>query len=142
VLDLSGATIEQVASPPIAPSKSAVDLAHLFRMTLGDRALEREILQLFSRQTDMLMARMQDAAPASVAAMAHTLKGSARGIGAWRVAHAADVVELAVAAGRRNVEQDANEDRRHDLATAVEVLRSAADETRTAIADLLGLRRA
>lgn len=142
MLDLLGATIEQVASPTIAPSKSAVDLAHLFRMTLGDRALEREILQLFSRQTDMLMARMQDAAPASVAAMAHTLKGSARGIGAWRVADAADVVELAVAAGRRNVEQEPKPDRRPDLATAVEALRSAADETRTAIADLLRSRPA
>jgi len=142
VLDLLGATIEQVASPTIAPSKSAVDLAHLFRMTLGDRALEREILQLFSRQTEMLMARMQDAAPASIAAMAHTLKGSARGIGAWRVADAADAVELAVAAGRRNVEQEPKPDRRHDLATAVEALRSAADETRTVIADLLGSRRA
>jgi HPt (histidine-containing phosphotransfer) domain-containing protein len=140
VLDLLGATIEQVASPTIAPSKSAVDLAHLCRMTLGDRALEREILQLFSRQTDMLMARMQDAAPASVAAMAHTLKGSARGIGAWRVADAADVVELAVAAGRRNVEQEPKPDRRPDLATAVEALRSAADETRAAIADLLRSR--
>jgi HPt (histidine-containing phosphotransfer) domain-containing protein len=52
------------------------------------------VLTLFERQAAVLLARMPDSAPAVVAAFAHTLKGSARGIGAWRVAEAADAVEL------------------------------------------------
>ena len=37
------------AEAPKAPSQ-AVDLAHLSRYTLGERALEREVLDLFSTQ--------------------------------------------------------------------------------------------
>src|ERR1041384_778223 len=52
----------------IAPDDRAIDLVHLARTTLGDRALEREVLQLFDRQSSMLIARMRGAAPAAVAA--------------------------------------------------------------------------
>ena len=72
----------------------AIDLAHLARMTLGDSDLEAEVLALFQRQADLLLARMTSAPPAQTAAFAHTLKGSARGIGAWRVAAAAQAVEV------------------------------------------------
>jgi HPt (histidine-containing phosphotransfer) domain-containing protein len=75
----------------------AIDRAHLARMTLGDQSLEREVLQLFDRQSEILLARMNDAPPAAVAALAHTMKGSARGIGAWPVAQAAEAVEEAAA---------------------------------------------
>jgi hypothetical protein len=69
-------------------------------MTLGDRSLEREVLALFDRQADMLLARMREGNAAVVAASAHTLKGSARGIGAWCVARAAEAVEKGSAAER------------------------------------------
>ncbi|MGE0749655.1 MAG: Hpt domain-containing protein [Variibacter sp.] len=72
-----------------------IDLVHLARSTLGDRSLEREVLALFERQAAILLQRMQDAEPAMLAGLAHTLKGSARGIGAWRVAAAAEQVEAA-----------------------------------------------
>jgi HPt (histidine-containing phosphotransfer) domain-containing protein len=72
-----------------------VDRAHLARMTMGDQRLEAEVLALFDRQATLLLARMAGAAPAAVAALAHTLKGSARGIGMWRVAAAAEAVEQA-----------------------------------------------
>ena len=36
-----------------------IDLVHLARMTLGDRGLEREVLELFDRQAGMLIVRMQ-----------------------------------------------------------------------------------
>ena len=62
-------------------------------MTLGERSLEREVLQLFDRQSTLLLARMRAADAGGVGALAHTLKGSARGIGAWRVARAAEAVE-------------------------------------------------
>ncbi len=69
---------------------SAIDEDHLGRMTLGDRRLEREVLELFLRQTTIMLSRIADADPPLAAAAAHTLKGSARGIGAWRVARAAE----------------------------------------------------
>jgi HPt (histidine-containing phosphotransfer) domain-containing protein len=104
-----------------------IDLVHLARMTLGDRGLEREVLQLFDRQAGMLVVRMQHAARGSIGAAAHTLKGSARGIGAWRVARAAEAVELAAgSAGERELE------------AAIARLDAAAAETRALIADLLG----
>jgi HPt (histidine-containing phosphotransfer) domain-containing protein len=67
---------------------------------------------------------MRAAAPAAVAALAHTLKGSARGIGAWRVARAAERVELAGASGQVTAE-------------ALDGLAAASDEARTVIAELL-----
>jgi HPt (histidine-containing phosphotransfer) domain-containing protein len=76
--------------PAVEP---AIDTAHLKRMTLGERSLEIEVLQLFDRQAGMLLARMNDAPPETIMVFAHTLKGSARGIGAWAVAAAAEAVE-------------------------------------------------
>jgi HPt (histidine-containing phosphotransfer) domain-containing protein len=86
-------TDASIDAPPRAPVDQAIDLEHLARMTLGEHTLEREVLILFDRQAGLLLSRMRDAVPAAMAAFAHTLKGSARGIGAWRVAEAADAVE-------------------------------------------------
>jgi HPt (histidine-containing phosphotransfer) domain-containing protein len=72
---------------------TVIDETHLERMTLGDRRLEREVLELFVRQTTIMLGRIVGAKPALAVAAAHTLKGSARGIGAWRVARAAELVE-------------------------------------------------
>ena len=113
------------SSPPISGERP-IDLVHLARMTLGERGLEREVLQLFDRQAGMLVVRMQQGARAGVCAAAHTLKGSARGIGAWRVARAAEAVELA-AGGAAELELEA----------AIARLGAAAAETRALIADLL-----
>ena len=83
----------EIAPPPAV--STAIDQQHLSRMTLGDRGLEREVLQLFLRQTSIMLARIAGGGPALVAAASHTLNGSARGIGAWRVARAAERLELA-----------------------------------------------
>src|SRR3954468_22970196 len=88
-------SIDSREAPSIAPGDRPIDLVHLARTTLGDRSLEREVLQLFDRQSTILIARMRTVPPAGVVALAHTLKGSARGIGAWRVARAAELLELA-----------------------------------------------
>lgn len=72
-----------------------IDETHLERMTLGDRRLEREVLELFVRQTTIMLGRIVGPDQALAAAAAHTLKGSARGVGAWRVARAAELVESA-----------------------------------------------
>jgi HPt (histidine-containing phosphotransfer) domain-containing protein len=83
--------------PAREQSATSIDQVHLERMTLGDRSLEREVLELFARQTAMTLERIAGSGPACAAAAAHTLKGSARGIGAWRVAEAAERLEQAAA---------------------------------------------
>jgi HPt (histidine-containing phosphotransfer) domain-containing protein len=117
-------SIDSTEAPSVAPDDRPIDLVHLARTTLGDRSLEREVLQLFDRQSALLIARMRSAAPTGVATLAHTLKGSARGIGAWRVARAAEALELA---GVRNGE----------IGSALDRLNAASEEARAVIADLL-----
>lgn len=125
MIELSTAIVETVAAPPLAPIDQPIDVTHLARMTLGDASLEREVLQLYDRQAEMLLARMQQAAPAAAAAHAHTLKGSSSGIGAWKVARAAEAVELAAASNSP------------DVLPAIASLSAAVSEARTVIAELL-----
>jgi HPt (histidine-containing phosphotransfer) domain-containing protein len=80
------------AADPQHP-RTVLDDDHLARMTLGDVSLEREVLEIFARQVALLLPRITGGEPATAAAAAHTLKGSARGIGAWRVADAAERME-------------------------------------------------
>lgn len=80
----------------LASAERPVDLVHLSRQTLGDRELEREVLDLFERQSLAMIKRLREAVNARTwAEAAHTLKGSARGIGAFGVAEAAERVECA-----------------------------------------------
>ncbi len=86
--------IDQPSSLPGA-SAQIIDTQHLFRMTLGELSLQREVLALFDRQADILLPRIRRGTPAVAAASAHALKGSAVGIGAFKVARAAEAVEHA-----------------------------------------------
>ena len=110
------------AEPPDRPAEPALDIEHLSRMTLGDRALEREVLMLFDHQAAMLAERLDGATMTLAASCAHTLKGSARGIGAWRLARAAEQVEHNIAAGEL------------ELTAVIAQLVGAVDATRSAIA--------
>jgi HPt (histidine-containing phosphotransfer) domain-containing protein len=103
--DVMVASSLQKASGPVQESP-VIDEAHLGRMTLGDRVLEREILEIFVRQAAIMLDRIAGAAPALAAASAHTLKGSARGIGAWRVAQAAERLECAATDESSAAERD------------------------------------
>ena len=91
---------------PEADAAPAIDRVRLARMTFGDRGLERELLELFDRQAAILLARMQTADAATVATLAHTLKGSALGVGASFVAQAAAAVEQAGNAAEREPATD------------------------------------
>jgi HPt (histidine-containing phosphotransfer) domain-containing protein len=120
--------LEAVMAPPLVPGGRPIDLVHLSRMTLGDRALERDVLMLFDRQIDMLMQRIETAAAPIASAAAHTMKGSAQGIGAFALATAAGQVEEAA--------------RSRDPAghgEGVAGLRAAIRDVRTEIAELLAL---
>jgi len=116
------------ASPLSGQKPATIDEEHLGRMTLGDRSLEREVLEIFARQTTLTLGRIAGAKRVCAAAAAHTLKGSARGIGAWRVADAAERLEQ-VAAG------DADE---QALRAAIAALEAASQEVRAAIGVRLG----
>lgn len=73
-----------------------VDLAHLRRFTCGDTALEQEILSLFIGHSPQCLAALESASsPAEWIAAAHSLKGSARAVGATTVAALAAAAELA-----------------------------------------------
>ena len=90
--------IEWMPSPPLAPDDGPIDFDHLKRMTLGDAGLEQEVLAMFAAQSAGLVDQLL-ALPADTPALAHTLKGSARAIGAFAVADAAARLEQALAAG-------------------------------------------
>lgn len=88
-------SIEQVPwmpSPPLVPMPHPLDLAYLHSMTLGDARLEREVLEMFKVQTRELLSRLAPQ-PDNAAELAHTLKGSARAVGAFEVGEAAHALE-------------------------------------------------
>ncbi len=121
--------IEWMASPPLAPDDGPIDSAHLDRMTLGDAGLSREVLAMFSAQAVDLIGRLAGQSseadlPSDAPALAHTLKGSARAIGAFRVADAAESVEAAIRNG-------------DDAAEALAWLKHAVTEARAAIDAML-----
>jgi HPt (histidine-containing phosphotransfer) domain-containing protein len=109
----------------LAWDASAIDRKHLTRMTFGDRDLERDLLQLFARQAGLLVERMRASEPSATACLAHTLKGSAAGVGAANVAAAAEAVERAAAAGVA------------DCGPAVDRLAVTIERARDVIADML-----
>ena len=88
--------IEWMPSPSLVPGNGPIDFEHLDRMTFGDARLEREVLTMFSAQSARLVHRLASM-PADAGALAHTLKGSARAIGAFAVADAAARLEAAIA---------------------------------------------
>jgi HPt (histidine-containing phosphotransfer) domain-containing protein len=76
------------------PSQSRpIDLVHLAGQTMGDKALETEVLQMFARQSRRLVQDMAAADPAARRMSAHRLQGSAKGVGAFRVAAVAEALE-------------------------------------------------
>jgi len=117
---------KDASSAALAFHERPIDLVHLARTTRGDPSIEGEMLEAFGLKTSMLILRMQQAARSSIWAAAQALKGSARGIGAWRIASAAEAVELAAASGAQP-----------ELKSAVDRLGVVAEETRAAIAELL-----
>ena len=115
--------MEWMPSPPLAPVDSPLDLEHLSRMTLGDAELEQEVLAMFAEQAVRLLAAMTNL-PAETGALAHKLKGSARGIGAFAVADAAAHLETAIRTG-------------HDRLPAFAALKEAVADARAAIEAIL-----
>jgi HPt (histidine-containing phosphotransfer) domain-containing protein len=78
-------------------SELPLDFAHLRRYTLGDKALEEEVLRLFLAQLPETIASLRSAASErDWKIAAHTIKGSSRAVGAWRIASLAQEAETLV----------------------------------------------
>ena len=76
------------------PTKRPIDLAHLSRQTMGDRALEQEVLTLFLQQAAAFAEKLDRADPIEAGRLIHTLKGSARGVGAFAIADCMSNMEI------------------------------------------------
>lgn len=70
-----------------------LDLDHLSRQTMGERALEQEVLAMFSRQLGTIRDTIGAADDRERARLAHALKGSARAVGAFALADWAARIE-------------------------------------------------
>jgi len=70
-----------------------IDLHHLSRQTLGDRSVEQEVLMLFLQQANLVKDRFAVASAAERVRLAHGLRGSALGVGAFPIADWASGVE-------------------------------------------------
>ena len=80
---------------PVAPELPALDLEHLHRATFADRALEREVLTLFLERAPVLLDQLRRRTDAELRRYAaHTLLGSARGIGAPALVHQVELFAL------------------------------------------------
>ncbi|MCA0399597.1 MAG: Hpt domain-containing protein [Proteobacteria bacterium] len=112
---------------PLISRERPIDLVHLARQTMGDRALEAEILQLFVGQAASVLARLQAAQDARARAdLAHTLKGSARAVGAFRLAAAAQSCENMVEQSGWSEALAGLEAATHEALAAIEGFRRAA----------------
>jgi len=122
------ATIAVREAPVMARADCPVDHAHLARYTFGNKALELEVLQLFADQAPEYLRQLRAATTEKAwRDAAHTLKGSARAVGAVRVADKAERAEALRASPDRVAR-----------ARAVTALEEALAEARAHIARLNG----
>jgi HPt (histidine-containing phosphotransfer) domain-containing protein len=98
----------------------SIDLNHLSRQTMGDSALAREVLEMFDEQLAQARTTLAASSIEERFHIAHTLKGTAAGIGAFRLASCAGELE------QKPSKQE-----------LVEQLSSLIDEVRLSIADIL-----
>jgi HPt (histidine-containing phosphotransfer) domain-containing protein len=79
-----------MSSRKYEPDPKVLDIVHLRRYTQGNADFERELLGLFAAQVPSLLTEIRQTANIADWKLAvHTLKGSARAVGAVAVGHAA-----------------------------------------------------
>jgi HPt (histidine-containing phosphotransfer) domain-containing protein len=120
-------TLEEEIRPVAGAQAPIIDLVHLSRQTLGDAGLENELLRLFFVQAQQYAAWLEESFTPDDglkrADLTHRLKGSARAIGAFPLAAAAEAYEDALRAGAEDVASKARR-----LAEALEDARLAATQ--------------
>lgn len=81
------AAFDRPGGETCGPSRARpIDLPHLSRQTMGDREIEREVLALFVQQALTAREEIGEAPVRERLRLAHALKGSARGVGAFKIA--------------------------------------------------------
>jgi HPt (histidine-containing phosphotransfer) domain-containing protein len=80
------------------PESPVFDQPHLAHYTMHNADLEREIIGLFLAQLPDLFAKLRDGVEWTL--YTHTLKGSARAVGAMQIADVASLLETAPPADR------------------------------------------
>lgn len=78
-----------------SPFSRPIDLVHLTRQTMSDRALETEILAMFAKQMSAARQSMAIGNADERKRLAHTIKGTARSVGAFTIADVAERIEKA-----------------------------------------------
>jgi HPt (histidine-containing phosphotransfer) domain-containing protein len=81
------------ARPKPAENLRPLDLAHLYQQTMGNRALEIEILEMFCKQLTSSMTAFGKADAIERKRLAHALKGTGRSVGAFPLADIAEKLE-------------------------------------------------
>ena len=81
--------------------RDLLDLDHLDRYVAGDVTLRDEVLSIFEDQAAMWLRTLDPKADDQAwRDAAHSLKGAARGVGAWDVGHACEQAEKMVGEAR------------------------------------------
>jgi hypothetical protein len=117
--------------PFVAPAEAdrlrqrPIDLVHLAKQTLGDSALECEVLRMFDQFATGTFARIEQST-SSDELLSHlsSLRGAAAGVGAWAIADLAETAEAEIAGGTVNPER-------------IDDIEMALNETGAFIAELL-----
>ena len=111
----------------------ALDLVHLSHQSLGDPALERELLALFDAQARQIVHMLHTLSSGNsntariIHNLAQTLKGSAQAVGARHVARAAEALEYATAHNAV----------KHQMTAHVAGVEAAVAETGDSLSDIL-----
>lgn len=105
------AQAEQTATIERPQNIKPVDLVHLSKQTFGSKELENEVLGLFRNHSQVCLKRMKEAkSNKDWADAAHSIKGSARAIGAWEIGERAEYYERQAEAGELSDKNSACED--------------------------------
>lgn len=104
-----------------------VDLVHLSKQTFGSKELETEVLGLFLSHSLQCLNRLKNAATTKDwVDAAHSIKGSAKAIGAWPISEMAETYERKAAAGELN-----------DKSAACDELEQLVSQTNSYISNLI-----
>lgn len=88
-----------------------IDTSHLEKYVFGDAALRDEILTIFIEQAASWIARMEPSLGDDDWRHAtHTLKGAARGVGAWSLGELAERAETLIGPGQNDARRRVCED--------------------------------
>lgn len=114
------------AAKSVGAERTVLDMEHLEHHTFGDHSLRDELLDMFAGQLGQYLGALETSANHDDwLAAAHTLKGSAKAIGAIEISAICEVLEDVKPEGWR-------QQRKEPLSR----LQTAADECRTFIAEM------